>query len=288
AKQSSDLLLDNAKRPPVFHYSDPAPLPGQERARIMNRTGTKVDSIGAGFVTGINTNNEVMNLVLASGPIEDGKEIYVDHMPVAKLWVNLDYNESQLLGANVNNVAAIWEQNLLELSGSEATVEITRDAKGRLTTKGGGASQISKIWSGASPLPYPTVRIPSHFACCAEQMLTGTMSRSSPVLAVAGMKAIVNLLADSAGSFAAFTSTFKESDNEAILQFTLAPWVSPSRASVAVLQAIDANTDDTGRMFLRTHTAAQLLYLGGNHEMWLDINPASDAWGPFISILPMP
>ncbi|KAI0368188.1 hypothetical protein BV20DRAFT_1054177 [Pilatotrama ljubarskyi] len=273
AKRSSDLLLDSAKRPPVFHYSEPAPLPGQERARIVNRTGTKVDSIGAGFVTGINTNNEAMNLVLASGPIEDGKEIYVDHTPVAKLWVNLDYNESQLLDANVDNVATIWEQNLLDLSGSEAL---------RASLPRGQAALSSSPTTRADRRLFPTTRLHDVLKIT----YTAAIAFTSPVLAVAGMKAIVNWLTDRQ-AFASFASTFKESDNEATLQFMLAPWVSPSSASDAVLQAINANTDDIGRMFLRTHSAAQLTATG-THEMWMALNPASDAWsspaGPIVPI----
>ncbi|KAI0357240.1 hypothetical protein OH77DRAFT_146498 [Trametes cingulata] len=288
AKQTSDILLDSAKRPPVYHFTDNAPLTELDRARIVNRTGTKVDAIGAGFITDLNTpGKETMNLVLASKSVDDGNAVYVDHAAVAKLWVSLDYKESQLLKKDVNTVETVWEQDLAKLSGGEVTVAITRDAKGKIvggvdTTTGGGHKYSSVD---------PRGKLSAQNALAVTY--TANIVFSSPAFVIDGIRALVRSLSDYP-FFAGFKSTVKETDTEASLQFRLAPWISPAEATVAVLQVMNENSGTHGQMFLRTHSAAKLLSVsddGRDHETWMDINPASDAWsgptaGPFPPIEP--
>ncbi|KAI0368158.1 hypothetical protein BV20DRAFT_1054156 [Pilatotrama ljubarskyi] len=262
--QTSDLLLDTAKRPPMYHFSDSVQLAEMERARIMNKTGTKVGSIGAGFITDMDTPEEAMNIVLASKIVDNGQETFVDYTPVAKMWVNLDYEESQLLDPGVNMVAPVWEQNLLELSGSEVTVLIKRDANDTITA---AVSDGAKTAGLKSKFPLPSVSAPN------------LHRESAPAFVVDGVAAIVRSLA-SFGPFGAFKSTFKQSDNEASIQFMFAPPIRPSIATYALLQVINENAGTHGEVFLRTHSAARLLSAESatGHELWMDVNPANDSW----------
>ncbi|KAI0368187.1 hypothetical protein BV20DRAFT_475774 [Pilatotrama ljubarskyi] len=268
-KKTSDLVLDTGKRPPVYHFSDPAPLPCSDRARIINRTGKVVDSIGAGFITGDGTQAEKMNVVLASGQIADGQDVYIDHIPVAKLWVSLDYKDSQLLGPGVNAIAPVWEQNLLDIGGTEVSVVIERDASGKIISSVGNFASAPTLLASEASAGMKVLKV----------TYTATFAFSAPALVAGGLNAVVSGLGAACFPlFGSLKSTLKESDYEAQLTLTPSRGRTCRDAELAVVQALQGLDSMYGKTYIKSRKGAELLVSGDGHDMWMDINPASDAW----------
>ncbi|KAI0368160.1 hypothetical protein BV20DRAFT_1054157 [Pilatotrama ljubarskyi] len=291
-KETSDLLLDTTRRPPIYHFSESAPFSSPERARIVNRTGKLVESIGSGFITDNGESTEELNLVLASGWVPDGKEVYVDHTPVAKLWVNLDHKQSQLLEKTVLDIPPVWEQNLLAISDSHLTVTIAPDASGKIVVKNPAedlnrrqpgpdarfklptdAHDLSLTSSSVSVIPTPSLPLHPYPA-----IYMATLAFSAPVLVADGLKAITKRLASSNLGLHGFNSTLKASGTEARLEMRLPSHATFSDAEGVTAHAIRYLPDMYSRTYVKGHAGFVLISGEDGHQQWMDVNPASAMW----------
>ncbi|KAI0357243.1 hypothetical protein OH77DRAFT_146791 [Trametes cingulata] len=265
AKKSSDLLLDATQRYPAYRFSDLVPLRNSERARVVNKAGLPV-AIGAGFITDDSAGEEQMNVVLASNPVSNRRTVDVDYTPVLKLWANVDYEESQLLNADISRVSTVWEQNLLDVSGSGATVIIARDEKGKITN----------VIPESGNLPTPEEELEGTDVLAVKY--TATLAFSSPMLVMDGLMALTSALGSVGQQSSQVASLFKESSAEAELTLTLGPGFSCKDAQLAVMKALTTIDAVFSKTYIVGHRGAQLLVWEDGLQIWMDINLAADAW----------
>ncbi|KAI8986671.1 hypothetical protein BD414DRAFT_536591 [Trametes punicea] len=254
---TSDLHVDITKRPPVYWFTDPSPF-GQQTARVVNRTGSYAD-IGGGFIVNSGQSNEDIEPVLVCRSVPDGNSAYVNYTPILKLWVSLDYEESELLDVSIKDVPPLWQGDVSRITGKTVTINVKRDDNGSIVVDGPKGAVLEKT-PGLAPhtLVY---KVDLAFAV--------------PGLVSEGVRAIVKQLA---GKGYTFRSTTKGYDTETQLILTLPETVSCNQAEFDMVGAIEASPSIYGKAFVKGHSGAALLSSDDDIEKWVEINPASPQW----------
>ncbi|OJT07658.1 hypothetical protein TRAPUB_1483 [Trametes pubescens] len=263
--RTTDLLLDDKRRPPEFYFSDPTTY-SQPTARVMNRTGQYVD-IGAGYITNLDDPSEAMNTVLVVRRVVDQSPAYVDYIPTLKIWASLDYTQSQLLDSSVNNITPLWEGTLTELTGKQITITIDRDSKGKLVAK--DSSSLAGAAAKSSFLKQLSANFDRPYT------YSVVLAFAHPALVTDGVQSISGAL--SAQGY--FSKTVQKGfDYEARLELTLPVGFSCNKAELDMIAAIDANPTIHGKAFIKSHSGAALISANNGLETWIEINPASRQW----------
>ncbi|KAI0368393.1 hypothetical protein BV20DRAFT_969209 [Pilatotrama ljubarskyi] len=254
--QTTELTVNNNVHPPEYTFSSPVTYT-QRVARVMNRTGNYVN-IGGGWITDLDLPTETMNQVLISRRVMDQNPAYVNYAPVLGLWASLDYAESELLDGSIRNIAPLWKQNLLDITGTQVTITMEL-VNGKLVAN--GPSSYITLSKGITPRLYT---------------YTVDLAFATPALVTTGVQAIVKEL--SAGGYGAFKLTHKGFDNEARLALTLPHSVSCNKAEMDMIAAIDANPTIYGKAYIKGHAGATLLRTEDALQDWVEVNPASAEW----------
>ncbi|OBZ65476.1 hypothetical protein A0H81_14598 [Grifola frondosa] len=89
-----------------------------------------------GFITNLGLATEEMNTALMFKEVGDGLSVTVNFTPILKAYVGCDYEQGQVVDADIQGVQPVWEANLLSLQES-TVVSIVR--------KGGGGYKATQL-----------------------------------------------------------------------------------------------------------------------------------------------
>ncbi|KAI0668720.1 hypothetical protein C8Q78DRAFT_241455 [Trametes maxima] len=263
--QTTNLLLDNTRRPPAYHFSEPVTSQDPTTAEVVNRAGKYVD-IGSGYITGSDPNTE-FNTVLVWRSVPDSSTVDISYTPVLTIWANLPgVTESQVL-LQAPNVTPLWQGDLTKTLGSNLTFTVSRKG-GRLVVDG------PKIFPGLATASAQGVEkkiVTEHPAA----NYTAELAFASPLLAFEGAAAIAKQLVQ---HYYPIKVIHQVCSTQARLELGLPLFVSCNEAEQDVLNAIKRLPNTYGKVFISGHSASTLLLIEDWIEKWSEINPASRQW----------
>ncbi|KAI0743060.1 hypothetical protein C8Q80DRAFT_951291 [Daedaleopsis nitida] len=266
--ESTTLQLDNTANPPVYHWTDPEPRKGLTSVQAVNGTG-QYSGIGLGFITDLDGPNEDFNSAIMYPQVGAGLAVTAEFTPVLSAYVALDYQETQMIRADIQSVAPIWTKNLLSL-GASTTIVITKNAMGGYEAQQIGAN-VGEVDDGVDGTEIPKS---IDWFDGQTRVYCATLSFPSSYSVQSSLKTLSeHLLKKGYG----VRLVFKGKTTEARIHLVLPMNTSCNQAEKEVLGFIEGHEYHT-RGAIVARDGEVMAWTIGRLSLWASISPATPDW----------
>ncbi|KAI0370040.1 hypothetical protein BV20DRAFT_1052684 [Pilatotrama ljubarskyi] len=123
--ETTTLEVTIPTEPPVYSFTPPVPFAESKSVQAKNDTGS-VAPIALGLVYGMGTSRQIISPILAWPSIAQGTSIETDFTPILRVYIAQDYQESEIIKADIQEARLIWEANVAHL-GPKTRIHIVNN-----------------------------------------------------------------------------------------------------------------------------------------------------------------